>query len=52
MNLHLDEKNLSSRNSVCNILESDFYGQGLGCMVSVILSIKNVILSFLKVITI
>ncbi|XP_026818394.1 uncharacterized protein LOC113557211 isoform X1 [Rhopalosiphum maidis] len=33
MNLHLDvEKNLSSRNSVCNILESDFYGQGLGCM--------------------
>lgn len=32
MNLHLDHQNLRPEMSICNILEHDFYGQGLGCM--------------------
>jgi len=36
MNLHLNHQNLRPEMSICNILEHDFYGQGLGCMVCVI----------------
>ncbi|CAI6354049.1 unnamed protein product [Macrosiphum euphorbiae] len=31
LNLHLNPQNLRSGNSVCDILESDMYGFGLGC---------------------
>ena len=33
LNLHLNPQNLRSGNSVCDILESDMYGFGLGCKV-------------------
>lgn len=33
MNLHLDHQHLRPGMSVCDILEHDFYGKGLGCMV-------------------
>lgn len=32
MNLHLEHQNLRPGMSVCDILEHDFYGLGLGCM--------------------
>jgi len=33
LNLHLDQRNLRSGMSVHDILESEMYGHGLGCMV-------------------